>query len=205
MTALVLLLVAQFPLDVFEVATPFEQLESRDGVTVSQREVKGSPFKEYRVELTAPYPPELLCAAIFEWGTHEGDGPGVVLHKVLQDGDDVRVVYQQVSQPVVARRDFALTVKREHLPEGKCRIRFRTTNDAAPPRPDGFVRIERVWGQWLAEPAAAGGSKLTHTLFSDPAGSVPPFLVHGSLRSSARDSALVAVQKTRLLAQKGAR
>ena len=167
------------------------------------REVKGSAYQEYRVEVATPLPVEALCFEIFEWGTKEGDGPGVVLHKVLQDGDDSRVVYDQIAQPVVSRRDFSLTVVRERLPDGNCRIRFRTTNQAAPPKPEGFVRMEKVWGEWRMEAVPAGGTRLTYTLFSDPAGAIPSFLVHGAQRKSARDATLQALAKTKHYVEAG--
>lgn len=194
---LALLALAQFPLDVFENPAPWAEVERRDGLTVSQRPRTGSPFFEHRVEATTELPVEALCAAVFEWGTREGDGPGVVLHRLLQDGEDLRVAYEQIAQPVVARRDFALTIARERLSGGACRIRFRATNALAPPRPEGFVRMDDVWGSWLFEAQPGGGARLTHTLYSDPAGAIPPFLVHGPQRSSARDSVRFALARTR--------
>ena len=197
MSALLLLVLSQFNLDVFENPAPFIAVEDKDGVAVSRREVKGNPYQEYRVEVATPLPVEALCVEIFEWGTKEGDGPGVVLHKVLQDGADSRVVYDQIAQPVVSKRDFSLTVVRERLADGNCRIRFRTTNDAAPPKPEGFVRMDKVWGEWRIDAVAAGGARLTYTLFSDPAGAIPSFLVHGSQQKSARDAAMQALAKTK--------
>lgn len=197
MSALLLLALTQFRLDVFENPAPFIQVEADNGVTLSRREVKGSPYQEYRVEVATPLPVEALCVAIFEWGTKDGDGPGVVVNKVLQDGDDVRVIYNQIAQPVVSKRDFCLTVARERLPAGDCRIRFRTTNEAAPPKPEGFVRMDKLWGEWHAVAEPSGGSKLTYTLFSDPGGSIPSFLVHGSQKKSTRDAALQALSKTK--------
>lgn len=197
MSALLLVLLAQLEVDVFENPAPWKRVEEKDGITVSQRDIEGNAYRETRVETLTSYSVQDLCDAIFEWGTREGDGPGVAVHKVLRDGEDQRVVYDQISQPLVAKRDFAMTVRRERLAEGTCRVRFRATNELAPPLPEGFVRMDRVWGQWLIEAQPSGGAKLTHTLFSDPAGAIPPFLVHGAQRKSARDSLVVALQKTK--------
>lgn len=201
MSGLVLLALLQFPLDVFENTDAFTKLEESDGLTLSRREVKANVYSEYRVELATVHPVDALCTAIFEWGTKGGDGPGVTVHKVLEDGDDVRVIYNQISQPVVAKRDFAMTVAREKLPDGNCRIRFRATNDQAPPKPEGFVRMDKMWGEWRLEAVPAGGSKITYTLFSDPSGSIPSFLVHGAQKKSTRDSVLMAVEKTKRLVE----
>lgn len=197
MSALVLVVLAQFPLDVFENADPWTEVERRDGVVVSARDIKGNAYRENRVEVTTRSAVSDVCDAIYEWGTRDGDGPGVSLHKLLKDGENVRVVYEQITQPVVAKRDFSLTIIRERLGEGRCRVRFRTTNSEAPPKPEGFVRMENVWGSWLLEAQPDGTTRLTHTLFSDPAGSIPPFLVHGPQRKSARDSVLFALEKVK--------
>ena len=143
MSALVLLVLMQFPIDVNENA--FKKLDQSDGVTMSKRDVEGSVFAEYRAELSSPNPVEAFCVAVFEWGSLSNDGPGITFHQVLTRGDDRRVIYQQISQPLVSKRDYAMTLERERLPGGSCRVRFRTTNEAAPPRPDGWWVA--VW--WL--------------------------------------------------------
>lgn len=159
--------------------------------------MKGSDFFEYRAEVSTSHPVPALCEAIYDWGTKNPDQGMTTLNKVLEDRGDVRVVYNQVSAPVVAKRDYVMTVVRERLPDGNCRIRFRATNELAPAKPDGFVRMNKMWGEWLLESKGEGSSKITYTLFSDPAGSVPPFLVHGSQRSATRDSAARALEKTK--------
>ena len=197
MNALILLVLMQFPTDVFENSGAFKKLDQSDGVTMSKRDVKGSVFAEYRAELTSPNTVEQFCVAVFEWGSTSNDGPGVTLNKLLKDEENRRVIYQQIAQPLVSRRDYAMTLARERLPDGSCRLRFRSTNDEAPPKPADFVRIEKLWGEWRFEANPAGGTKITYTLFSDPAGDIPSFIVHGALRSSTRDAALMGVKKTK--------
>ncbi|MDP2270360.1 MAG: START domain-containing protein [Archangium sp.] len=197
MSAFILLALMQFPLDVFENPGAFTRLEDRDGVVMSERALKNSVYKEYRAQIATTHPIDALCEASWEWGTRKADGPALILNKLLQDGDDVRVVYNQISQPIVAKRDYVLTVMKERLPDGSCRVRFRTTNELAPPKPDGFVRMDKLWGEWLFEAVPAGGAKLTYTLFSDPAGSVPSFLVHGAQRKATRDAAVMSLEKTK--------
>lgn len=196
-------LLGQFPIDANPAA--FEKLDSTKGVTLSGRPVAASPFREYRVEAPTPYSVNDLCVAIFEWATGGVDLPGVVYSKTLAStGDDERVLYAQLSFPIVSKRDYTLAVKRERLAEGHCRIRFRTTTEGAPPTPSGFVRMDKLWGEWDLVSDPAGGSRLTHTLFSDPAGSVPSFLVHGDQKASTRDSVTRALEKTRVYVEKKA-
>jgi len=196
MMALVLLVLAQ-PAGVFDNPEAFEVLESKDGLTLQARAIKGSKFSEYRVVTETAFPVEALCEHIYEWGTKGTDHPGVKLHKVLKDTADDRVVYDQLEQPVVANRDYALAVVRARQPDGTCRIRFWTVNELAPPKPDGFVRMEQLWGSWLFEPLDGGRARLTYTLYSDPAGSIPAVLVHGPAKSAAKESVVTGLQKVK--------
>jgi hypothetical protein len=198
MTLALLLAVLAQPAGAFDESAPFAVVDERDGLTLSARRLEGSKFSEYRVTTEVAYGVSALCEHLYEWGTKGKDHPGVKLHQVLEDGADRRVVYQQLEQPVVANRDYAMTVVRERLPSGECRVRFWASNEVAPAKPDGWVRMERLWGGWRFEPLGEGRARLTYTLFSDPGGSVPAFLVHGPQRkatlASVRD-ALAYVQR----------
>lgn len=204
MTALLLALaVAQTPADALDGEAAFEVVDARGEATVSRRAVKGSPFFSWRVEGPSAHPVDALCVAIFEWGTKEADAPGLLVNRVLQDGDDERVIYNQMSQPVVSNRDYALRLKRERLTDGSCRVRFATANEEAPPAPPGTVRMERLFGEWLMTPRPEGGARLRYTLFSDPAGAVPAFLVHGPAKKATVESFEKALEKTRRHAEGG--
>jgi hypothetical protein len=194
MTALLVLLLAQ-PVGIFENPEPFKVLESKGGLVLSGRPIKGSKLSEYRVTTDTPYSAAALCEHIYAWATKGTDHPGVKLRKLLKDGPDERVVYNQIEQSVVSDRDYALTVVRRREPDGTCRIRFWTSNDLAPPKPAGFVRMERLWGGWQFEPLPGGKARLTYTLFADPGGSVPAFLVHGPQKSAAKASVITGLKK----------
>lgn len=198
MTALVAgFLLAQTAAEVLDGDRPFEALGTSEGAKVSRRAVPGSPFFAWRAERDTGFTAEALCAAVFEWGTKEADAPGLLVNRLLVDGDDERVIYNQMSQPIVANRDYALRLTRERFPDGRCLIRFETANALAPPSPKGAVRIEKLFGEWLMTPLPAGGATLRYTLFSDPAGSVPAFLVHGPARSATVESFQRALEKTK--------
>jgi START domain len=166
-------------------------------LTIESRPITGTPFSEFRVTADSKeVSVEALCRSVFEWGTKEADSPGLKASKVLQDGDDERVVYNQIEQPFVSNRDYAMTVIRRRDESG-CGIRFKATNDRAPTKGEGVVRMDRLWGSWRFTPIEGGGARVTYTLFADPAGAVPPFLVHGSQRSAAKDSVKKAIEKAK--------
>lgn len=198
MTALLAALVlSQTAAEVLDGPGAFEAEGTSAGARVSRRAVTGSPFFAWRVERETTFTVEALCVAIFEWGTKEADAPALLVNRVLVDGDDDRVIYNQMSQPIVANRDYALRLRRERRDDGSCRIRFETANELAPPSPKGAVRMERLFGEWLMTPLPSGGATLRYTLFSDPAGSVPAFLVHGPARAATLDAFNKALEKTK--------
>jgi hypothetical protein len=204
MTALVLLLLAQNPAwdnAVFTNPGAWKGLE-KGAVTVEGREISPGPYSEYRVTTETTQSLESLCVAVFEWGTHGKDNPGTKVSTLLKDGEDERVVYNQIEQPVVSNRDYAMTVMRRREAvdggdPGVCRIRFVATNELAPAKPDGIVRMDRMWGSWTFERLESGKTRVTYTLFADPAGSIPPFLVHGAQRSAAKDSVAQGLAKAK--------
>ncbi len=197
MNALLLVVLTQFPMDVFEAGGAFKEMSRGDYGVLSKRDVKGSPYPEHRIVVSTDSTVETLCDAVFAMGT-SGETPGLALHKTVRDEGDVRVVYEQLAIPVVSNRDYAMTVARwPKLEGGKCRIRFRATNADAPKLPEGFVRMDKLWGEWLFEPGEEGKTKLTYTMFSDPSGAVPPFLVQGSLVKAVKDSVLQALAKAK--------
>lgn len=193
MTLALLLAVLAQPAGVFDNPEPFVSLGEGGGLSLSGRAITGSPFQEYRVVTETPYSVAQLCEHIYEWGTKGKEHPGVKLHKVLEDGADRRVIYDQLEQPVVANRDYAMTVVRERVSASECRIRFWVTNDAAPEKPKGWVRMEKLWGSWRFEAVDGGKARLTYTLFADPGGSIPSFLVHGPQKTAAKDSVVAGL------------
>jgi hypothetical protein len=180
--ALLALVLAQ-PLALSDETTPWEALERKDGLALSQRPVKGSPFREYRVEARTPVPAALSCDAVFDWAT-KGTPPTITRRKLLSDHGDERVMYDQFEHPLLSQRDYALTMVREHAADGSCTLRFWATNEKAPAAAAGTVRMAKLYGWWTFVPDGAQ-TKVTHVMFSDPAGAVPPIFVHGAQRSSA--------------------
>jgi hypothetical protein len=175
-------------------AAPWTHVETEKGVRLEKRAVKGSAFSEYRATMTVEVPVTDFCASVFDWGSYAAHDE-VSVRRLLGERDDERIVYDQVQQPVVSDRDYAMTQRRSAA-DGVCRIRFWATNEHAPPLPKGFVRMEKMWGAWDFE-ATDAGTIVTYVLFSDPAGSIPSFLVHGAQKKSVLDTMRGALERAR--------
>ncbi len=163
----------------------FTRVEETDGVLVEARPVAGSRLVELRLTTTTRKSPESLCAAAFGDGKADPEVPDLKLRKVLSETDDERVTYEQVSPPMVAARDYASRARRIRSGEDACRVTFEAANEVAPPKPEGWVRITKLHGEWKFERTEDGLTRVTYLVFSDPGGTIPTFMLEGGRRKFA--------------------
>lgn len=190
-----------FDARVFDNPRPWRLVSRQDGLTLEARPVAGSHFYEYRVSTSSDLPVSSLCHHVFEWGTGEKGVTEATTRALLERLPGERVVYDQIERPLVSKRDYAITVRRAVDANGTCRIRFWSSNELAPPKLPGWVRIDQLFGSWTFEARSNGATSVVYTLFADPGGAVPPPLVHPSHRQSALDSVRRALEATRVAVQ----
>lgn len=159
-----------------------------DGVKVELRAVPKSHYDEIRVSTTTPGDLQRVCDAIFAKGVGGKAEGQFKKREVLKETDTERWTYEQIALPVVSDRDYVIHVKLEQAADtGRCEVSFQTEDDPSRPVAPGHVRIASVRGYWTVLPVEDGKLSITYLVFSDPGGSVPPFLVHGGQRKAATD------------------
>lgn len=159
----------------------YERVSETDGITIEQRSMAGSKFVELRFTTVSDKSPRSLCDAAFGDGKFDPQEPDLKARTVLQESADERVTYEQITPPIVSNRDYVVRARR--ILEGpSCRMTFEAANELGPKVPDGWVRVTKLRGYWLFEPLEGGKTKLTYVVFSDPGGSLPPFMVEGNRR-----------------------
>lgn len=163
----------------------YKKVEETDGVLIEARPVEGSPIVELRLTTSTTKTTDSLCDAVFGDGKFDPEEPDLKSRKIITESADERVTYDQISPPLVANRDYAVKAKRTRVSDTECSMTFNAANELAPTKPDGWVRITKLWGEWKFERGADGKTKITYVVFSDPAGSIPPFMVEGSRRKFA--------------------
>lgn len=155
-----------------------------DGLTVEKREVAGSPFFEVRISTTTPVPMAALCDELYGDGSFDPTEPDLKSRRVLSEDAGVRILHDEIAPAVVSRRDYVIerTVQRSAT---DCVVRYHAVeHPAAPPRAN-VVRITKIYGTYRFETLPSGQTRASSILFSDPAGSVPAFLVRGPQRDAA--------------------
>lgn len=165
--------------------TDWKKVDEVDGITVETRPVEGSSLVELRLTTETPKTVASLCDAAFGDGAFDPEEPDLKARTIVTSAPDERVTYEQINPPLVANRDYAVRARRLRADDGSCRMTFEAANDQAPAKPDGWVRITKLRGEWRFEPTAAGKTRLTYVIFSDPGGSIPAFMVEGSRRKIA--------------------
>lgn len=169
------------------VTSGWQPLGTERGISIERRQIAGSPFPELRISGFCPRPPEAVFAVI--WGTREyfDFQPNLKHLEVLREDGDVRVVYAQITLPVVADRDYILwNKKRIDRTSGLHQIDFETTTDPRKPPASDHVRVRSIRGSWTIEPTA-GGSDITYVVHTDPGGDIPSWASNAAQRSTAPD------------------
>jgi hypothetical protein len=160
----------------------WERVSIVDGVTIEQRAVADSKFVELRFTTTSDKTPASLCAAAFGDGKFDPQEPDLKARKLVSEGADERLTYDQITPPLVNNRDYLVRAKVTHEPGGACRMTFEASSHPDYPPVDGWVRLTKLRGYWLFEPRD-GKTAFTYVVFSDPGGAIPPFIAEGSRRT----------------------
>ena len=181
----------------------WKRLEEKDGLVLEGRPMEGGSLMELRVSSTVPFDVDTLCNAIFERasGPKSPDLPEIMARTVLKEGPNERVVYDQVSAPVVSNRDYAMRITREKASATRCQVEFKTVPEQAPPVPSGFVRMTEIFGAWTFEELAPSKTRATYRIYSDPAGSIPKFIVTGPQRQTTLANFQRSIERTRRVSQ----
>lgn len=175
---------------------PWKAVDSRGAFTLFSRGAGDHGFQEYKVEVETDLPVATLCEAVFEWGSKATDYPGVTSRQLLKDGPDERITHDTLKMPVVSDRDYVMKIVRSRGADGSCHLSYFATDELAPKKADGVVRIEALRGAWHFEPKGEK-TRLTYTLFAEPGGAIPAFLVGGAQQQNAYQGVTMALQRAR--------
>ena len=171
MLVLALLVLAGNPLD-----EGWEVVGRRDGVVVYQRPHPNSPHPESLAVGTIDVPPWVAKNAVDDVEVMDGM-PYLEEAKVLKRDERGLVIYNRVSPPVVADRDYSIRFFDQSYTAGGVTIwiaRWRTANDEGPPKRSGVVRVPVNEGYWRFEPLDGGTrTRASYWVYTAPGGAVP--------------------------------
>ncbi len=163
----------------------WQEIGREDGVVVEAREVAGSPLHEIRATAHATVPPEAVLEVLWRHAEHPSFVPHLAHLDVVRDAGDERIVYEQITFPLLKDRDVVLRVRRARdLATGTIDVTSAAITDEGPPPTSAFVRVTANAGHWHLVPSADGGTDVTYTIRTDAGGHLPAWVANRAQRSA---------------------
>jgi hypothetical protein len=159
----------------------YQRVDERHGVTVFRR--PGSKVIEFGAEGVIDAPPDKVRAVLLDYPHANRLVKNIAETRALGRASDSLDVYQRLSLPVIADRDYTLHVTWSQ--EGDALVhKFETRNPAGPPPVHGVVRVNVHEGQWVLRPIDGGKrTQATYRMRLDLGGSVPAWMGRGRAMS----------------------
>jgi len=160
---------------------------SDNNLTVYTRPHDGSSIRECKAIGTINAEPIVVKRVIDDTAEYPKFMPYVVETKTISQTADGRVGYQRISPPMVGDRDYTVRVKCESkaCPGGMTYCnRWEAANDLGPAEIKGVTRVKVTQGSWLLEPAGAGKTRATYTIYSDSGGGIPSMLLNSANKTA---------------------
>jgi hypothetical protein len=154
--------------------------ETSDGIAVYMRETPGSTVRAAKATCIVAAPPEIVIDAAGDPETFRVSTKYVTATGFQRTADpNVWYLYQELSYPVVAPRDYALRYERRMDPaKGVYRLSWRITTAYGRPPREGVIRVTLADGFIDARPLPGGKLvAVTYYLMGDPRGSIPGWVM----------------------------
>jgi polyketide cyclase/dehydrase/lipid transport protein len=154
----------------------YDRIGEKSGVTVYRRHGHAIDLAaEGDIDAT----PDVVLKVLTDYGSHPKWVHGLAVSRVVDRGDRSLDVYQRLSLPMLDDRDFSMHVTWSGSGDVRT-IRFKTTNDKAPPLEKGVVRVPLHEGSWQLE--SVDGGRRTHAVYQfqmELGGSLPMWMARG--------------------------
>ncbi len=156
----------------------WELEKNSNGIKVYTKPVKGYDIKEFKAYTYIKASPEKLLAIINNADKFNQWIDKVEESKLLKKpASNVFIVYLTLGMPIgVSDRDMVLRNEVKKLKGGGYKIDVTSAWNQYPEQED-YVRIKKAYGYWIIKPEN-GTTKVEYRFFSDPAGSLPTWIVN---------------------------
>ncbi len=152
----------------------------RDGIKVFTKSQQGSKFKAIKVECSVQSTLSRLTYAIMDIATcREWVYSTKSCVMVKQVSASELYYYSEINVPwPVSNRDFVAHLVATQNPVTKV-VTVDAENVAGlVPEKDNIVRVVQSVGKWVITPVGANSVKIEYSLFTDPGGVVPAWLIN---------------------------
>ena len=167
-----------------------EPYETDDSIAVYSRKVSESGILEFRAVCVIDVPPGIVFRTAMRRETYQHTSKYVVEYRIILTGQsNVWYTYQRLAIPFFRDRDYTLRyeAKQDSL-HGDYALVWTIANDKGPPPDEHMVRIEISRGALEMVPVEeATKTRIICTIYADPGGSIPGWLVNIGNRSTLPD------------------
>jgi ribosome-associated toxin RatA of RatAB toxin-antitoxin module len=164
----------------------WEVVTETEGMQVERRLLPGTARYEVRVSTYAPFPPQVIFKTLWRHHEYTAFVPYLKHLTILTHAPDEKMIYEQITMPVVRDRDYTVRVTAaQDATSGRIQLLFVSAPEAGPPVQATFVRVTAIQGSWTLVPTHSGGSMVTYVVASDPGGALPAWLVQVAQRKAA--------------------
>jgi len=164
--------------------------ETDDSIVVYSRRVPESRILEFRAVCVIDVPPSIVFRAAMRRDTYRHTSKYVEEFQIIHsDERNVFYIYQRIAIPLFSDRDY--TLRYEEMQDslhGHFSLVWTIANDMGPPPKEHVVRIEVSRGALEMVPVDEGTkTRLICTIYADPGGNIPGWLVNIGNRSTVPD------------------
>jgi len=148
----------------------------------------GPRFIEARVSIHSPCKPKKIFEVIWKQEDYDQFVPYTKKNRILKDAPTERVVYSQLSLPIVKDRDFTVRIRSENDEQsGLYLVLSEGADKDGPPESPSYVRIRATKASWTLEPTSDGGADVTYVVGSETGGILPQWIQSTAQRDAAKN------------------
>jgi hypothetical protein len=161
--------------------------ETGDNIIIYTRSVPESGIREIKATCRISACPLNVYRAAMDRSTYENISRYIEVNEIMPSPrPEEWYNYQRLNFPVISKRDYTLRYNAvEDHGKSTFRIVWEIANEKGPPPMEGVVRIKICYGSMSIEPGEKEGTaQITYLLYTDPAGSIPAWIVNIANRKS---------------------
>jgi len=152
---------------------------------VMSRSVEGERFPEFRIQTSTKVPGDRLAAYLMGRSIDESEPD--IIRTVIERSSQSATFTDLIKTPVISDRCCTTRMWLDKgSKDGELVIHFASLGEWPKGKPTASCVPVRAHGTWSFKPVSAG-TELTYTVFADPGGHLPVFLVRGMIEDDALD------------------
>jgi hypothetical protein len=168
-------------------AEEWQLVSNRHGIEVSWRRLDQKGLREVRADGVVDFPAERLFTALGDLEHFPENMPPTESLEITHREGSLLWMHVVINPPWVSRRDYCVRATYERQSDGSLVNTWVQTNEYCPGSPKGTIRMAHTEGSWHLHPIDANHTHVVYQGATDPAGSLPMWIVNRAAARSMGD------------------